>query len=1800
MKIVEWFGYNEESSQYLLRPGELRALVNLQPRRPGMLIARPGLSKIYGKYDDEGIYGLYRRDVLVGNQSDFLWFQKSRVSRELTIAQIAARESPWEYVWIVRRVEGYQSRVIDQIPISPNGTTSVTGFSVAEDRHGRIFIFYGHGVKPRMYRPTDLANDAFELGLAAPTTAPQVTPSGTGYFLEAVDVMSGGGSYYAPPSISVIGGDPERPARLRGIVQQGNLVGVEVLDGGANYKTFPQLKVATDKVGSGFRAIGNQAAAPAVAGFVDSSPGTVTGSAPSSQETYGSTNGFEGNKIMYLSSPITATTALVAHSGTTMTVQSVAGISVGDIVRVTPPQGSPFNSNSTTVTVTAINAAARQLTLSQSWVPTQAATTYTAQFRGPATVGYADAEYDRTTKRFTASFPLQTTKGAGEGAEATIKFTPQASSFGLGAFSMAGYVTPAGAPTPLQFAVKAVGWQNYLYDDYWQGSEFRKRNSAESATYAGLQASGAGYTIGFSGSLDNRRVDVYWPDYNAISVWSCAGTRGGDIGQWVRQDARVYTDDGYYILVELKPAANRAVTVRTARTAFASGIQRYRAAPQVTYPVVKIRLKACPDSWVYNGLDGGEFSLPTPIKEKKRDTLAWWHAGSGTARPIVDFSGSSPTLDWGTVEVVNPGAGWQRGTVFSIRVYQANPYNQRRDYNTAVRQPKMAGGHAPFSYTNRYAEFVFKATSPDVLTPDGPPAAIDGTANIDVAGSGYLANDQASLTLYKRKLTNGVAAAVQSSVITWTAEAIAAAPTGNTISSVRIISTGRNYFAPPTIQVRGGGTGYGLAVTPNIEEGRITSVNIVDPGRDYTASPELYTNTTAATAVPVMRPAMVGTYRCAYRFADRSETVVLSTEATHTQGDAPTTLTLASTAGIKADMVLEAQWLPNNTRVVSVRGNDVEMSQPVLTGETIQGAASQVQATGRLREIVIENPGTGYAQNEVVTATVSDAACVISVTLEANEDGSYSVERAEFTTLGNLQFPTGKHPVTFAAPAGGGTAATGYAIITLLRAALNRTVVVRDLTKPIAYSDFSPITDIDAGPNEERTHSSSLEWSLTGVTPPPRADIVELWRTSSDQSLVFYRLDVYGLPTPEGVTLVGDDTLTDEELFDPERANYAAMPVVLPNGSVNAYRFGQPRTDMSVCVAFQDRLWYGVSTSGKDANTLFYSEFDEFESCPDVNELPIQNNQRNTDSLTALVPFGSLLLAMQHGHCYAVTYNTDPAIDASIQMLSHRGCLHQRCWDIHDNVLYAADEAGIYAMSRTGEVTDISTPLRDFFISDTIDFDKRDTFFLQVDPRTQILRFFCVLSSAATATPNVALCYDTQRQTWWTERWPNSPTSSCTGRPTARRNNSLLVGAVDGNLYELSSDSDHCHESVTDCVVTSGGKGYKSAPKITCPNSNGVSLQAVISEGRLVDVLVHASGWGCKYGIQLLTEAGDNLATPEGNDLQGVEYAPINLEIEPPPAGGTQATAVANFSVTPRVYRYVTVAQGESFVRLLPKRFAGYEQSVTDLIEVEGPVHGGKLLEAESANPLINEKILRTEPPPVEIGMECIGDYVPLNAFVSKIIGGDIYLEHPDGTPVSILFGAARTNEPNTPATYLENGGSETFVIFRKPFRSHVPFRLATGAMALANEDNVAKGGDGLIDRSVTLLYTPTNGDKEVELIEYFNDSVTPRPNVIRRSRGGPADWDQRQDGASAVLNISTTASHLGFSNGVSKARFASRHYTDSVGEDQHVRVELFGRPEACNAFDRINFWKDAPQNRGPQPFVMHSLTVEGVVDNAE
>ena len=333
------------------------------------------------------------------------------------------------------------------------------------------------------------------------------------------------------------------------------------------------------------------------------------------------------------------------------------------------------------------------------------------------------------------------------------------------------------------------------------------------------------------------------------------------------------------------------------------------------------------------------------------------------------------------------------------------------------------------------------------------------------------------------------------------------------------------------------------------------------------------------------------------------------------------------------------------------------------------------------------------------------------------------------------------------------------------------------------------------------------------------------------------------------VSIQGTDTLTDEQLFDADRPFYAAVPVVLPNGNLNAYRFGIPRNDMGVCVAYGDRMWYAVSSSGEDVNTIFYSEYDEFESCPTINELPIQNNQKSTDSLTALVPFSTYLLAMQAAHCYAISFNTEPSVDATIQLMAARGVLSQQCFDLFDNRLFAMDERGVYVMDRSGSVESLSDAVATYFDEGLLDLSIRKRFFLKVDQRTNILRAFVALKGAGATSPHLALCFNILEKTWWTESWPNGLTCSCDYRRATGDPDEPVYGSVDGDVYRAAGLVDSQYRAIESATVTSGGSGYTSAPTITvAAGQPGIGAQfiPIVQDGRIAEILIAEPGFG--YG----------------------------------------------------------------------------------------------------------------------------------------------------------------------------------------------------------------------------------------------------------------------------------------------------------------------------------------------------------------
>jgi hypothetical protein len=403
-------------------------------------------------------------------------------------------------------------------------------------------------------------------------------------------------------------------------------------------------------------------------------------------------------------------------------------------------------------------------------------------------------------------------------------------------------------------------------------------------------------------------------------------------------------------------------------------------------------------------------------------------------------------------------------------------------------------------------------------------------------------------------------------------------------------------------------------------------------------------------------------------------------------------------------------------------------------------------------------------------------------------------------------------------------------------------------------SSLSPLCTVDAGDGAEK-----LVWegyAAARAAAGERGVTLERWRTTSNQSLTLYRVGGEG----------DEDTLTDEELRNYDREGYAGLPVILPNGELNANRFGIPPSQFAVAVIFQDRLWCAVDPSGKEPNTLRYSEVDEPESMPDINDIVIQTNVKGADQITALIPFGGTLGVMQSRHYYRITYVSQPLVDVNVAIGGYRGCLSQRCWDEYEGMIYSMDAMGVYAMDASGRIKPISNGLTDLF-TDKIDLTKAQWFSVVADSTSYCLRCSVRFYGDGEGDyPTRMLCYSFLNDAWWEERYP-SPLVGAASVAFPSGQKRAVYGSTRGTAHRLESGSyDDADGAIGDVTITNPGSGYTRPPAVTATEGNGAVLESAITpEGQLLGIYVRVPGYGYPGG-QLLIEA------PEDGEQAAAEY----------------------------------------------------------------------------------------------------------------------------------------------------------------------------------------------------------------------------------------------------------------------------------------------------------------------------------------
>lgn len=589
------------------------------------------------------------------------------------------------------------------------------------------------------------------------------------------------------------------------------------------------------------------------------------------------------------------------------------------------------------------------------------------------------------------------------------------------------------------------------------------------------------------------------------------------------------------------------------------------------------------------------------------------------------------------------------------------------------------------------------------------------------------------------------------------------AATGSIVAAVNVLAAGAGYYQPPTVTFSGGGL---TAGNPNhatglaqLKNGGVAAVLVTKAGSGYTARPQISLSGGRGSGASV-------------------------------------------TVGVDGSV---ASIIPTASGSGYTNGATVE-----LGGNGLAGAVGEVSITaGRVSGIRVLNSGSGATG--IANATIhavsggagASAKCIMSYAVTA------------VTVTGGTGY-AGTVPVQFASISGSGAAAYCTAnsagvpenpVITargqysvpptanLDGAQARAEVLVREPMRgayrcAIRYVDETPISEGGPIPSsitdlvtvDVPSGVGAFVWNWSNTGADSRAAAVELWRTSANQAIALYRVAL--LPRVAGVLPnTYEDTLNESQLIDASRQGYGILPITLPSGQLNAYRFTPPPTDMEDACWFQDRAWYGANTTGTRPNSLLFSEVDEPESVPDANEVVIQNNTGSQDRVVALVPYGAMLLVAQERHMYRLTYVAQPVIDAAVTLAGYRGILNKRCWTAFEGGLYCVDSFGMYAFDGTS-MEPLSVAIDDYWRDGAIDFSKSAGFFVQADPSARVIRFhYCRAGDGV--TPPRALCYSLATKAWWEESYAQGIGAAAIVRISGKQ--TLVCGSASGSILKANS-----------------------------------------------------------------------------------------------------------------------------------------------------------------------------------------------------------------------------------------------------------------------------------------------------------------------------------------------------------------------------------------------------------------------------
>ena len=665
---------------------------------------------------------------------------------------------------------------------------------------------------------------------------------------------------------------------------------------------------------------------------------------------------------------------------------------------------------------------------------------------------------------------------------------------------------------------------------------------------------------------------------------------------------------------------------------------------------------------------------------------------------------------------------------------------------------------------------------------------------------------------------------------------VGAGDNAKSVASVEIIKSGAGYTSAPTVAFSGGNPTTAAKAIAQVAAGRVSSITVTEHGKGYSSTPSVQLSGGQAGGAAFSVGVVGGVYR-------------VEVEASGTGYTGTPTVQFSTAQGlVKANAVADVVNGGIQTVAVLASGTGATTSGVTATivGGGGTGASLKPVMAYRVSAVTVINGGTGFYAAPLLTiapeesdnnysqayatATVNSSGAVTGVKVLAG--GSYTLPPTAIVTDG-----TASATATMA-PRMSGT----YKCCVRY---LDNTPATQRGPLP---SSISELVEVDAGAS-----SGSMTWAFTHSGLEPRVSAMELWRTTSAQSVLLFRIATIQRTDP---AFFGSyiDTLSDDDLTDTEREGYGLMPVTLPSGQINARRFEVPPGNYGVAVMFQDRAWFAVDTTGESPNSLRFSEVDEPESVPPGNELVVQESVGDSDAVVALIPLAYSLLIAQSRHIYKLQYVAQPVIDASILLGAYRGILTQRCWDVMGGVAFIVDSFGMYAYDGNQD-DPVSAPVDNLWRDRVIDFSQVDKFHVKADSATKTVRFFyCRVGDTDVRR---ALCYCVATKAWWEEEYPYSLTAGANMAIGGRQD--VIYGTGSGSFlkqagYADGSDPVPFHLRTGCMPLANVDKGSRSVSVLYTPTADDANLTMAL----------HYNGSSAPRPNAITSDRGDGFVSTKG------------------------------------------------------------------------------------------------------------------------------------------------------------------------------------------------------------------------------------------------------------------------------------------------------------------------------------------------